>query len=116
MRNLILASIVLTACCAGVQATSSLNGSTVTAAILYPTSTTVTLSQNVLVQPPFPEVNCPGGQAGGGICGAFGLPAQVTIQNLSITFTQQGSGPYTSAPYNGLGFFGLNFGDGSTLI
>jgi hypothetical protein len=94
----------------------TLNGGTVILKGLGPTtSTSVFSTQNVLVQAPFPEVNCPGGNVGGGICNFLGLPAQVTIQDLSIIFAQQGTGGYSAAPYNGLGFFNLDFGGGSTL-
>ena len=73
------------------------------------------LSQNVRVQAPFPEVNCPGGNAGGGVCGAFGDPAQLTIQGLSIVLAQEGNGHNTAAAFNGFGFSGLTFADGSIL-
>jgi hypothetical protein len=117
MRNVIVVGMGLLLVCASAHAAlvPTLNGSTVTFNGVGPNSTTFFSTQNVLVQAPFPEVSCPGGNVGGGICNFLGLPGQLTIQNLSIVFTQQGSGHFGANPYNGLGFFSLNFGDGSTL-
>jgi hypothetical protein len=117
-RNLIITSIGLAVgCSTAANAQSSLNGSTVTVAVVAPNSTTIGPAghlRNVVVQSTSPEISCPGSNSGGDFCNAFPSPAQVSIQGLSIVFT---GGPilWDAVPYNGIGFFGLNFGDGSAL-
>ena len=84
--------------CAHASSSSTLNGSTITVEGLGTVSTNVFSTQSLRVQAPHPQVNCPGGNVGGGICNFLGTPAQITVQNLSIVFAQQGNGTFTSAP------------------
>lgn len=116
MYRLVVVVLGLIVGCIDVRAASSLNGSIVTVNLLGPTSTTVDVGQAVSVGPPFPEVACPGGNVGGGICSRFGLPAQLTIQSSSITLAQPiGAFSFPAGTYNGVGLFGLTFDDGSAL-
>jgi len=95
------------------SATPSLIGDTVTATYLH--NSTVIGSSGILVQTPFPELTCPGGFTGGGICNAFAESATFDIEALKIVLNEAAGGFYGTFNFNGIDFTGLNFGDGSVL-
>jgi len=95
------------------RATPTLNGDTLTVNYLSPDFTSLMATQSVTVQAPFPEITC--SAFGSGVCSVFVEPGAISIQNLSITVTEQAGNVYATEPFNGFQFTGLDFGDGSTL-
>jgi hypothetical protein len=91
----------------------SLIGDTVTATYLHDAS--VVASSNILVGSPFPEVSCPGGFSGAGICPAFEEAATIDIEALTIDLNEDGGGQYGVYTFNGIDYTNLTFGDGDVV-
>ena len=95
-------------------AAPSLIGDTVTATYLH--DSTVVASSDILVQAPFPELTCPGGFTGGGLCNAFAEGATLDIEALKIVLNENAGAVYGTFTFDGIDFTGLNFGDNAPLI
>jgi hypothetical protein len=93
---------------------NSLIGDTVTATYLH--NSAVVGSSNILVESPFPELSCPGGFSGTGICGAFAEVTTFDIGALKIDMNEDAGNAYSAGyTFNGVDFTNLNFGGGAHL-
>jgi hypothetical protein len=91
----------------------SLIGDTITANYMH--DSTITAFSSILVGPPFPEVTCPGGFSGAGICAAFAEAATINIGALTIDLNENGGAVYGLFTFDGIDFTNLNFGNGDTI-
>ncbi|WP_293382798.1 PEPxxWA-CTERM sorting domain-containing protein [Phenylobacterium sp.] len=89
---------------------ADLAGAEVTVNWLYPDTATTFETQSFTVGPG-PELTCPGGAVGGGLCGGFQDSSVVDIgaNTLSLTITG-GDDVWNPAGFNGYEFSGLSAG------
>lgn len=110
-----LATVILSVCALGGPQlrADTLIGDTITANYLH--DSTITASSNILVGAPFPELTCPGGFSGAGICAAFAEATTIDIGALTIDLNENGGAVYGVFTFDGVDFTNLNFGNGDTI-
>lgn len=92
------------------QAASDLTGTNVTFSWLFPDTSTTYAAQTFTVGPG-PELSCPGGYAGGGLCTGFydSSTIDIGVNTLSLTIND-GSIAWAPTTFNGYEFSGLSAG------